>query len=129
MASSSHSRSAGNAIVDSRTALRRRSGGLAAGALFAFLTLGGPSATTKVHGVGNEDWFVTQGGDGFFSAIEPGNPDVVYSEAQHGALVRYDRKTGQQVDVQPQAGPGDAPIAPKRCRHCNWYPFAWHISG
>lgn len=45
MASSSHSRSAGNAIVDSRTALRRRSGGLAAGALSAFLTLGGPSAS------------------------------------------------------------------------------------
>ncbi len=73
-------------------------------------TLGGPSATTKVHGVGNEDWFVTQGGDGFFAAIEPGNPDVVYSEAQHGALVRYDRRTGQQVDIQPQAGPGEAPL-------------------
>lgn len=73
-------------------------------------TLGGPSATTKVHGIGNEDWFVTQGGDGFFAAIEPGNPDIVYSEAQHGVLVRYDRKTGEQVDVQPQAGPGEAPL-------------------
>ena len=73
-------------------------------------TLGGPSRTDNVHGVRNEDWFVTQGGDGFFAAIEPGNPDIVYSEAQHGALVRYDRKTGEQVDIQPQAGPDEAPL-------------------
>lgn len=73
-------------------------------------TLGGPSRTDNAHGIRNEDWFVTQQGDGFFAAIEPGNPDIVYSEAQHGALVRFDRKTGQQVDVQPQAGPGDAPL-------------------
>ncbi|MBI5441053.1 MAG: glycosyl hydrolase, partial [Deltaproteobacteria bacterium] len=70
-------------------------------------TLGGPSRTDNVHGILNENWFVTQGGDGFFAAIEPGNPDIVYSEAQHGALVRFDRKTGEQVDIQPQAGPSD----------------------
>jgi len=73
-------------------------------------TLGGPSRTDNAHGIRNEDWFVTQQGDGFFAAIEPGNPDVVYSEAQHGALVRFDRKTGEQVDIQPQAGPGEAPL-------------------
>ncbi|MRR13604.1 glycosyl hydrolase, partial [bacterium] len=73
-------------------------------------TLGGPSRTDNVHGILNENWFVTQGGDGFFAAIEPGNPDIVYSEAQHGALVRFDRKTGEQVDIQPQAGPNDAPL-------------------
>jgi photosystem II stability/assembly factor-like uncharacterized protein len=73
-------------------------------------TLGGPSRTDNAHGIRNEDWFVTQGGDGFFAAIEPGNPDIVYSEAQHGALVRYDRKTGEQVDIQPQAAPGEAPL-------------------
>lgn len=73
-------------------------------------SLGGPSRTGNAHGIRNEDWFVTQQGDGFFAAIEPGNPDIVYSEAQHGALVRYDRKTGEQVDVQPQASPGEAPL-------------------
>ena len=73
-------------------------------------TLGGPSRTDNVHGIRNEDWFVTQGGDGFFAAVEPGNPDVVYSESQHGGLVRYDRKTGEQVDIQPQAAPGEAPL-------------------
>ncbi len=73
-------------------------------------TLGGPSRTDNAHGIRNEDWFVTQTGDGFFAAVEPGNPDIVYSEAQHGALVRFDRKTGELVDVQPQAGPGEAPL-------------------
>ncbi len=73
-------------------------------------TLGGPSRTDNVHGIRNEDWFVTQGGDGFFAAVEPGNPDIVYSESQHGGLVRYDRKTGEQVEIQPQAAPGEAPL-------------------
>jgi photosystem II stability/assembly factor-like uncharacterized protein len=73
-------------------------------------TLGGPSRTDNAHGIRNEDWFVTQTGDGFFAAVEPGNPDIVYSEAQHGALVRFDRKTGEQVDIQPQPAPGDAPL-------------------
>ena len=34
--------------------------------------------------------------------IEPGNPDIVYSEWQEGNLVRYDRTTGEIVYIQPQ---------------------------
>ena len=73
-------------------------------------SLGGPSRTTSEHGIINSDWFVTTGGDGFYSAVDPSNPNLVYAESQNGGLVRFDRKTGEQVDIQPLAGPGEAPL-------------------
>jgi photosystem II stability/assembly factor-like uncharacterized protein len=73
-------------------------------------TLGGPSRTTTAHGIVNSDWFVTTGGDGFFSAVDPKDPNTVYSESQHGNLVRFDRRSGEEIDIQPQAGPGEAPL-------------------
>jgi len=70
-------------------------------------TLGGPSRTATAHGIRNSDWFVTVGGDGFHCAIDPTDPNIVYSEFQHGGLVRFDRRTGERVDIQPQSDPGE----------------------
>lgn len=71
-------------------------------------THGGPSRTDNVHGIRNADWFITLGGDGHQPATEPGNPDIVYSEWQQGNLTRIDRKSGERVFIQPQAGKGEA---------------------
>jgi photosystem II stability/assembly factor-like uncharacterized protein len=73
-------------------------------------TLGGPSRTTTEHGITNDQWFVTTGGDGFVTRVDPKDPNIVYSESQHGGLVRYDRRTGEQIDIQPQAGKDDPPL-------------------
>ncbi|HET9210412.1 MAG TPA: glycosyl hydrolase [Thermoanaerobaculia bacterium] len=70
-------------------------------------SLGGPSRTINNNGIRNSDWFVTQGGDGFQSQADPEDPDTVYAEAQYGALVRYNRKTGEQLYIQPQPGRGE----------------------
>lgn len=70
-------------------------------------TLGGPSRTTTSHGIRNSDWFITVEGDGFQSQVDPQEPDIVYSESQYGALVRFDRKTGEKIDIQPQPGKGE----------------------
>lgn len=70
----------------------------------------GPARTTSRHGIVNGDWFITQGGDGFVSAIDPENPNIIYSEAQHGWIVRYDRASGERVFVQPQEAPGADPL-------------------
>jgi photosystem II stability/assembly factor-like uncharacterized protein len=70
-------------------------------------TLGGPSRTKTVHGITNADWFITTGGDGFQTVVDPKDPNIVYSQAQHGALIRFDKKTGEQIDIQPQPGPGE----------------------
>ena len=70
---------------------------------------GGPSRTTRAGGIANEDWFVTTFGDGFQSRVDPEDPATVYSESQYGGLVRFDRTTGEAVDIQPQEAPGEAP--------------------
>lgn len=70
---------------------------------------GGPSRTDKDYGIMNQDWFKTLFADGHQSATEPGNPDIMYAETQQGGIHRIDRTTGEQVYIQPQAGPGDAP--------------------
>jgi photosystem II stability/assembly factor-like uncharacterized protein len=70
-------------------------------------TLGGPSRTTNRHGIRNSDWNVVVGGDGFWCAADPTDPNIVYGESQHGGLVRFDRKTGERVDIQPQGDPGE----------------------
>jgi photosystem II stability/assembly factor-like uncharacterized protein len=73
-------------------------------------SLGGPSRTSTDHGITNDLWFVTTGGDGFVSRIDPEDPNTVYAESQHGYLVRFDRRTGEQIEIQPQAGKGEAPL-------------------
>jgi photosystem II stability/assembly factor-like uncharacterized protein len=73
-------------------------------------SLGGPARTRSVHGITNADWYVTAGGDGFHSRVDPQDPDTVYSESQYGVLVRYDRRTGQSVGIQPQPGAGEPPL-------------------
>ncbi|MGD8356504.1 MAG: hypothetical protein PVG42_00460 [Lysobacterales bacterium] len=67
-------------------------------------TQGGPSRTDNVHGIRNSDWFITLFADGYQPAVDPTNPDIVYSEWQGGNLARYDRVTGEVVHIQPQPG-------------------------
>lgn len=62
----------------------------------------GPSQTRNRQGITNSDWYVTVGGDGFYSAVDPTDPNVVYAESQNGGIIRYDVKTGEQKSIQPQ---------------------------
>ena len=71
-------------------------------------SMGGPSRTLFSSGISNEDWFITVGGDGYETVIDPTNPDIVYSQWQYGGLVRYDRPSGETIDIQPQEAPGEA---------------------
>jgi len=73
-------------------------------------SLGGPSRTTTENGITNDMWFVTTGGDGFQSRVDPEDPNTVYAESQYGVLVRFDRRTGVAIDIQPQPGPGEPPL-------------------
>lgn len=70
-------------------------------------SMGGPSQTTSRRGVTNEDWFVTMGGDGFFAAIDPTDPNIVYTEYQYGNMFRYDKKSGETVKIKPLEGKDD----------------------
>jgi len=70
-------------------------------------TLGAPSRTTKTQGIANSDWFVTLGGDGFKTQIDPDNPDIVYSQLQYGMLTRFDRQSVERVMITPMPGPDE----------------------
>lgn len=82
-------------------------------------TLGGPSRTTSANGISNEEWFVTHGGDGFETQVDPQNPNIIYSQSQYGVLVRYDKLSGEEIGIQPHERKGedtyrwnwDAPLA------------------
>ncbi len=65
-------------------------------------TQGGPSRTDNDNGIRNSDWFLTVWADGHQPAVDPSNPDIVYSEWQQGNLIRFDRVTGEVVYIQPQ---------------------------
>ncbi len=69
----------------------------------------GPTRTLEVHGVRNRDWQVPLGADGYACAFDPENPDLLYAEWQRGNLVRFDRRSGEQLDIRPRPAPGDAP--------------------
>ena len=63
-----------------------------------------------MNGIVNSDWFVTTGGDGFQSQVDPVDANTVYSESQYGVLVRYDKPTGQELVLQPLEGKGEPPL-------------------
>ena len=64
-------------------------------------SIGGPSATTNNAGILNSDWYITNGGDGFESQVDPVDPNIVYAQAQYGWLVRYDKQSGEKIGIQP----------------------------
>ena len=70
-------------------------------------SMGGPSATISRDGIKNDDWFITNGGDGFWTAVDPENQNIVYAEAQYGNMVRYDRASGEAIDIRPEPLKGE----------------------
>ena len=48
-----------------------------------------------------------QGGDGFHCKVDPSDPNIVYGCLQYGVLCRFDRRTGERVQIQPQPAAGE----------------------
>ena len=72
-------------------------------------SMGGPARTRSASGITNADWFVTLGGDGFRSQVDPEDPNTVYSALQNGVLIRFDKRTGERMGIQPQPGRNEDP--------------------
>ncbi|MCP4149129.1 MAG: glycosyl hydrolase [bacterium] len=70
-------------------------------------SFGGPSRNTKEEGVESGEWITTNSGDGFWTQIDPKNPNIVYAESQYGGMVRYDKKSGGAKSIQPQPAKGE----------------------
>jgi photosystem II stability/assembly factor-like uncharacterized protein len=63
---------------------------------------GGPSATLNRLGVTNDSWIKIGGGDGFYTQVDPTDPNKIYAESQTGNLFRIDRVTGERVSLSPR---------------------------
>jgi len=70
----------------------------------------GPSRTLNAHGIGNSDWVITYGADGYACAIDPQDPNIIYVEWQNGGLLRYDKKSQETVGISPSPAPDDPPL-------------------
>ncbi|MGE3805420.1 MAG: glycosyl hydrolase [Gemmataceae bacterium] len=62
---------------------------------------------TKSEAIRNRDWKAIIGGDGHDCAIDPVDPNIIYCESQKGYLRRYDRRTGESIDIRPQPARGE----------------------
>ncbi len=71
-------------------------------------SFGGPSQGLYSDGVSRCEWTITLGGDGYWQAIDPENPDIVYSEYQYGNLFRFDKKSGERIPIKPLPREGEA---------------------
>ena len=70
-------------------------------------TLGGPSMNRSSAGVPSEEWNAIKGGDGFWIAADPDDPNIVYCESQYGNVNRYDRKSGEGIGIKPRPRKGE----------------------
>lgn len=92
-------------------------------------SLGGPSRTLNSSGITNADWTFTWAGDGFETQVDWADPNILYSQAQFGAIVRYDRRTGERLYIQGYEQPGkpayrfgwDTPLVISRHDHKRLY--------
>jgi photosystem II stability/assembly factor-like uncharacterized protein len=67
---------------------------------------GGPSAVRGRGGIMNSDWFGIGGGDGFYTAVDPTDYNIVITESQDGSTNRYDLRGGRGASIRPSAGGG-----------------------
>ncbi|MEM6378783.1 MAG: glycosyl hydrolase, partial [Bacteroidota bacterium] len=67
------------------------------------------SRTMNTEGIRNQDWWVPLGADGYDSTFDPEDNNIAYMEIQQGLLHRYDRRSEEVLNIQPQPAPNDPP--------------------
>ncbi|MBK7991953.1 MAG: glycosyl hydrolase [Blastocatellia bacterium] len=66
----------------------------------------GPSNSSGA--ITNSDWKATVGGDGFNSFVDTLDKNIIYSQAQGGAIQRFDRTTRELKAIKPFPKDGEA---------------------
>jgi photosystem II stability/assembly factor-like uncharacterized protein len=74
----------------------------------------GPSRNRSPDGISNRDWTRIHTADGFYAVPDPSDPNIVYTDAQEGQLVRFNRATHEWTPIQPLPKDNESP-----------YRFAW----
>ncbi len=61
----------------------------------------GPSNTLSNQGIRNRDWYNVGSGDGFYTVMDPTNPQLMFAESQGGFIARVDLKSMERTYVRP----------------------------
>ena len=61
----------------------------------------GPSQINEPSGIPAGEWYTVSGGDGFYTVPVPGQPNLVYSNAQGGYFRITDTNSGQTRSIEP----------------------------
>jgi hypothetical protein len=69
----------------------------------------GPSATTHLQGITNDDWYRLGGNDGMYMPIDPTDHNIVYVGYEDGRLARRDLRTHEMRNIQPRPAEGEPP--------------------
>jgi photosystem II stability/assembly factor-like uncharacterized protein len=69
----------------------------------------GPSAVRSASGIGNDEWFVVNGGDGFVGLLDPTDSRIIYAESQDGRMNRIDRVTNERKPIRPEPAANEKP--------------------
>jgi photosystem II stability/assembly factor-like uncharacterized protein len=69
----------------------------------------GPSRTLNRAGIRTSDWYAVAGGDGFYTASDPDDANVVYAESQEGNFSRLDLRTGERLPMRQRLNQAIAP--------------------
>lgn len=56
------------------------------------------------------DWTQIPGGEASYIAIDPEDPDTLYSESFYGSIMRSNLATGETKRIKPEAGEGEPPL-------------------
>ena len=62
----------------------------------------GPSSVRE-NAIIAEDWFGVAGGDGFYTAIDPTDPAIIFAESQNGNIRRINLRQGESQGIEPEA--------------------------
>ena len=66
---------------------------------------GGPSASRDPRGIRNSDWIKLVSGDGMYARIDPRDHQVIITETQNGALLRFNMATMERQSIRIEAPP------------------------
>src|SRR4029453_6750081 len=72
----------------------------------------GPSRTLNRAGIRTSDWYAVAGGDGFYTASDPEDANIVYAESQEGNFSRLDLRAGERLNMRQRLQQSTAPPRP-----------------
>ncbi|MGH8338167.1 MAG: hypothetical protein ACRETL_15385, partial [Gammaproteobacteria bacterium] len=67
----------------------------------------GPSSSLSDNVVSGNDWYTVVGGDGEYIVPAPSDPNIIYGNAEDGAITRFDLRSKLSPNIMPYLhGPG-----------------------